>query len=107
MTDLTQVTISEFKNNVEMQGYDWARVRDHIKHFFQNVHTPIKKAALVRAIMDKYQYKFELKTVVGMVKDYCDAGVLVSISDTVKIATTEELKVRDEQILSNRKKQVQ
>jgi len=103
MTDLTQVTISEFKNNVEMQGYDWAKVRDHIKHYFQNVHTPIKKSVLVRAIMDKYQYKFELKTVVGMVKDYCDMGVLVPIGDAVKIATTEEIIERDKKILANRK----
>lgn len=102
MTNLKTMTVSEFKTNIELLGYDWAKVRDHLKYYFSNVHTPIRKASLVRAIMDKYQYKFELKTVVGMVKDYCDMGVLIDLHDSVKLATTEELQARDKQILANR-----
>ena len=105
MTDLRQFTISEFKTNIELLGHDWAKVRDHIKHYFQNVQTPIKKAVLVRAIMDKYQYKFELKTVVAMVQDYCNMGVLIDLNDSVKIATTDELQERDKKILANRTQQ--
>ena len=105
--DLKNMTISEFRSNIELLGYEWAAIRDHLKRYFFDAHTPIKKSALVLVIMEKYKNKFELKTIALMIKDYCDAGVLIDSGTHVKLSTTEELAKRDEQILSNRKTQSQ
>ena len=95
--ELEKMKFAEIKAHVEQCGIDWARYRDHLKYYFESISQLLLKADLFKAIKEKYQNTTS-ETIVSMIKDYINAGILIDCGKSVKLATTQDIHERDNKI---------